>query len=139
MKQGTLVVVWRDREALLTRTRSEVKNMNGTLFVLVEGKANGCPLAKVREPIIHPSAIPAEPNFLKTCESVSPKDREALNERLAALENWGGRVAEFLDYFDGSFEDDEGAQEAQALQEEGLKLGLVRIYPPKKDEENVAD
>lgn len=63
------------------------------------------------------------------------RQNKLLEERLAALKNWGGRVVEFLDEFEGMDDgENECALEAKALQEEGLKLGLVRIYPPKKKE-----
>ncbi len=62
-------------------------------------------------------------------------DLEAIQVR-DKLQLWGGKIVEFLDNFEASFEDDELAQEALALQEEGLNLGLKRIYPPEKEEKD---
>jgi hypothetical protein len=42
------------------------------------------------------------------------------------LLDWAETVLEFLDVFEGSFEEDETAQEGLALQEQGLNLGLSR-------------
>jgi hypothetical protein len=51
-----------------------------------------------------------------------------LKKELAALTNWAGRVLEFLDVFEGWDDgDSKYPPEAAALQEEGLKLGLVRL------------
>ena len=118
MKPGTLVVVWRDNgEALLTRTRSEVERKQGRATVFIEGIASCYALDAVREVTIHPGlgGIPA------------------VLERLAALENWAGRLLEFLDVFEGWMSEDDGLpNEAAAFQKEGLELGLVRIFPPKQ-------
>ena len=47
-------------------------------------------------------------------------------KNLEALLDWAETVLEFLDVFEGSFEEDETAQEGLALQEQGLNLGLSR-------------
>ncbi len=57
----------------------------------------------------------------------------SLEMQLKRLKEWGGKVVEFLDNFEGSFEDDEVANEALSLQKEGLNLGLVRVFPPGED------
>jgi len=59
--------------------------------------------------------------------------RSEARQSFKKLQHWGGKIIEFLDSFECSFEDDELAQEALSLQEEGLNLGLKRIYPPEKD------
>lgn len=74
---------------------------------------------------------------LMGCERIAPKNTNVLCEALTLrdwLQTWGGKIVEFLDNFEGSFEEDELAQEALALQKEGLKLGLVRVFPSEKEE-----
>lgn len=66
------------------------------------------------------------------CEWIAPKNTktvvcEALTLR-NWLQHWGGRIVEFLDSFEGSFEDDELANEGLKLQKAGLKLGLKRVF-----------
>lgn len=47
-------------------------------------------------------------------------------KKLEALLNWAETVLEFLDVFEGSFEDDDTANEAMHLQKRGLDLGLSK-------------
>lgn len=70
-------------------------------------------------------------------ERIAPKNTDVLCEALTLrdwLQHWGGKIVEFLDNFEGSYEEDDLAQEALSLQKEGLKLGLVRVYPAEKEE-----
>lgn len=70
------------------------------------------------------------------CSQCLPKlVTEAIHFR-DKLQRWGGKIIEFLDSFEGSFEEDELTSEALDLQEEGLNLGLQRIYPSRKEEES---
>jgi len=69
------------------------------------------------------------------CERIAPKNANVLCEALTLrdwLQHWGGKVVEFLDNYEGSFEEDELAIEALALQRSGLKLGLVRVFQSEK-------
>jgi len=60
--------------------------------------------------------------------------RNEARQTLDRLLRWSGKVIEFLDSFEGSFVEDELAIEALSLQEEGLNLGLQRVYnPPEKE------
>jgi hypothetical protein len=84
------------------------------------GRVMATEVQKIREGLVYRPAV-----------NIRTAARQALNR----LEHWGGKMIEFMDNYEGNFEDDELAQEALALQGEGFNLGLKRFYPsPEEDE-----
>jgi hypothetical protein len=63
-------------------------------------------------------------------DRIAPTNPNLLIELLLLrdkLQQWGGKVVEFLDSFEGSFEEDDLASEGLKIQREGFKLGLRRV------------
>jgi hypothetical protein len=78
-----------------------------------------------------PTDIQKIREFLSYRASVEVRDEA--KQALYQLERWGGKIVEFLDSFEDSYENSELAKEALALQEEGLNLGLKKVYPWTKE------